>query len=113
MLPLNPLPFILLCAPSHILLITLPNSTLDVLTETPQSSGLPLEVTSLTPTLWSTRPSVENTFSLPISLMVVTNWLSSYLLILSSSPWISYRSLLVVSVAFQLLLAPHCFLDSY
>ena len=51
-------------------------------------------------------------FALPISLMVVTDWLSSYLLILSSSPWISYRSLLIVLLVFQLLF-PYCSLDSY
>jgi hypothetical protein len=45
--------------------------------------------------------------------MVVTDWLSSYLLILSSSPWISYRSLLIVPLVFQLLLARYCCLDSY
>jgi hypothetical protein len=52
-------------------------------------------------------------FALPTSLMAVTDWLSSYLLIISSSPWISYRSLLTVSVVFQLLLAPYFSLGSY
>jgi hypothetical protein len=47
------------------------------------------------------------------SLMVVTDWLSSYLLILSSSPWIFYRSLLLISLVFQLLLAHYCSLSSY
>jgi hypothetical protein len=45
--------------------------------------------------------------------MVVIDWLSSYLLILSSSPWISYRSLPVVSLKFQLLLGYYCSLASY
>ena len=54
-----------------------------------------------------------NMFALLTTLMVVTDWLSSYLLILSSSPWISYRSLLIVSFVFQLLLAQYCSLGSY
>jgi hypothetical protein len=45
--------------------------------------------------------------------MAVIDWLSSYLLILSLSLWISYRSLLIVSVVFQLYLAPYCSPDSY
>jgi len=45
--------------------------------------------------------------------MAVTDWLSSYLVILSSSPWISYRSHPIVSVVFQLLLALYCLLASY
>jgi len=93
-LPLNQLPFGPLCAIGPILLIALSNSAPDALMETPQSFGLPLEGTLLTLIRWNTRPSVESTFARPISLMVVIDWLSSYLLILSPSPWISYRSLL-------------------
>jgi len=59
--------------------------------------------------LWYTLLSVMNVSALLTTLMVVTNELSSYLLILSPlSLWISYRSLLVVSFAFQLYLAPYC-----
>jgi len=92
-LPLNPLPFAPLCTVGHILLTVLPTSIPNALMETPQSSGLPLEGILLTLIPWNTRPSVESTFALPTSLMAVTDWLSSYLAILSSSPWISYRSL--------------------
>jgi hypothetical protein len=64
--------------------------------------------------LWYTLLSVMNVSALLTTLMVVTNELSSYLLILSPlSLWISYRSLLVVSFAFQLYLAPYCSLGSY
>jgi hypothetical protein len=48
-LPLNPLPSALLCAHSRILLTALLSFALNALTETPQSFGLLLEATSLTP----------------------------------------------------------------
>jgi hypothetical protein len=79
------------------------SSTPIILTETLQSSGSQPGPIRLMPIPWSTLPFATNTSALLITLMVVTDWLSSYLLILSSlSPWISYRSLLIVSFAFQL-----------
>jgi len=48
MLPLNPLPFALLCALGRILPIASLSSTLDVLMEIPQSFGSLLEDTLLT-----------------------------------------------------------------
>jgi hypothetical protein len=52
---------------------------------------------------WNILPFATNASALLTTLMVVTNELSSHLLILSyfSSPWISYCSLLIVPLRFS------------
>jgi hypothetical protein len=70
-----------------ILLIALLSSVPYALIVIPQSFALHLTLTRLMLTPSSTLPSAVNPFALLTTLMVVTNELSSYLLILSlSSP---------------------------
>jgi hypothetical protein len=88
--------------PGPIPLIALLSSTLIVLTETLQSFGSWPRLIRLIGILWNTLAFAMNTSALLTTLMVVTDWLSSYLLISSSSsPRISYCSLVLI--------APLCF----
>jgi len=86
----------------HIPLTASLSSALIILMGTPQSFGLWPGPTRLTSIHWNTLPSVMSVSALLTTLMVVTYKLSSYLLILSypSSPWISYRSSLIVPLVF-------------
>jgi hypothetical protein len=67
----------------HIPLTTSLSSDPIILTGTPQSFGLHLVLIRLTPIPWNTPPFATNMSVLLITLMVATDWLSSYLLILS------------------------------
>ena len=101
-LPQNLLVFLPYYALGHIPLIASLSSTPIVLTGIPQSFSLHLILMRLTPIPWNTPPFAMNASALLITLMVATDWVSSYLLILSLlSPWISYRSLLIISLCFS------------
>ena len=92
MLPLKPSLLLHCYALGHTSLTTLVSSTPIVLMETPWSFGLQLGPIRLTSIPLNTLPSVTSISALLTTLMVVTNKLSSYLLILShlSSLLISY-----------------------
>jgi hypothetical protein len=92
MLPLKPSLSLHCYALGHTPLTSLVSSTPIVLMETPQSFGLQLGPIRLTSIPLNTLPSVTSISALLTTLMVVTNELSSYLLILShlSSLLISY-----------------------
>ena len=107
-------PYYVLCL---ILLTTSLSSTLIVLTETPQSFGSQPRLIRLTRIPWSILPFVTNMSALLTTLIVVTNELSSYLLILSL---ISMDLLLIpsycplhVSAIFSPLLFPDFLLFPY
>jgi hypothetical protein len=104
-LPQNLLVLVPYYAHGHIPLTTSLSSAPIVLMETPQSSSSCLVLIRLTLIPWSIPPSAINMSALLITLMVATDWLEgSYLIILSPlSPWISYRSLLIVSLCFSYL----------
>jgi hypothetical protein len=91
--PLNPLISHPCYALGHISLTTLLSSIPIALTETPQSFGSWPGPIRLTPIPWSTLPFATNVSVLLTTPMVVTNELSSYLLILS---FISMDLLLVL-----------------
>jgi hypothetical protein len=101
-LPQNLLTLLLYYALGHIPLTASLSSIPTELTGTPQSFGLHLVLMRLISIPWNTPPSAINVSALLITLIVATNGLSSYLLILSPlSPWISYGSLLIVPMCFS------------
>jgi hypothetical protein len=105
----------LILAPYYVLglipLTASPSSTPIALTGILQSFSSQPDPTRLMPIHWSIQPFVMNMFALLTTLMVVTDWLSSYLLILSPlSSWISYRSLLIVLFGVSAINSPLLFL---
>jgi hypothetical protein len=112
-LPQNPLVLLPYYALGHIPLTTSLSSTPIILMGTPQCLGSCLVLIRLMSIPWSTPPFATSVSVPLIALTVVTNELSSYLLIFSLlSLWISYRSLLIAPFMFQLLLARYCSLAS-